>query len=597
MALWVWLLGGDLAAAKLFLNIVSASLSMAMLIATLRLFRLAPWGRFFVALASGWWVFDTYFQIGATRTFLGLWLVGLWLAGLRKTQGGWPRALLFPSILPVFLYSPEIGFDLLPVGLAVAGFDCLQLSAPRRKAALLAYGGGALLAFGLFAAGYLRFDWFRNYVRFFLYRSSNMVWAYGPPLPGARQFFSSPGEWFHFHPWPPMTLWPPPKPSLGNWLYVLPYLVVAGATGRILVTAVRGKISQIPIWIPACVLYGAMLLSSTFLTMDGPHLLFGLPPIMILLGQLFSRKSRYGAVKLVLLGLFLWGWTFFLYAPPSIPCGQYLIQKRRIQKQWDKFSGVFETPEQKQMYDSLDAFIKAHPGDLFLFPLHSFDAYRLGQPLRLPVDDPTWLNLRERREQLLDLMRDLDAAYICLNMFFLNFDLYVNEDYEEMFDFIATHYQPVKVIGTTIIYERLSEPRVLARKILSDPRPIRLSRQEDFRAGWVLPDDWSGGYIEIRADFSYPSRFSQRFSRPLVDVRLNNNQLQLKTTQGSCRIRNTPGGGNYRIYVHGEVKKVSIQILFPGLVNLQPSSVTLKDVSLYQFNYLPRVPYNRALVK
>ena len=91
MAFWVWLLGGDLAATKLFIGIVSTSLSMAMLIATLRLFRLAPWGRFFVALASGWWVFDTYFQIGATRTFLGLCLVGLWVAGLRKTQGGWPR--------------------------------------------------------------------------------------------------------------------------------------------------------------------------------------------------------------------------------------------------------------------------------------------------------------------------------------------------------------------------------------------------------------------------------------------------------------------------------------------------------------------------
>jgi len=596
-AFWVRLLGRDLLAVKLFIKVISPLLSLAMLIATLRMFRLDPWGRFFAVAASGWGVFELYFQTGATRTFFGLFLIGLWVAGLRQPRRAWSRALVFPSALLAFCYSPEVGFYLLPVGMVVAFFDWLQLPLPGRRPAWLAYGAGALLALGLFSAGYMLCGWFRSYVQFFLYTSSNMVWAYSAPLPELSEFFSSPGQWFHFHPWPLLALAGDNAPSLGKLLFFLPWLVLAVTAGWILVTVLRGKISQIPVWVPACVAYGAMLWTSTFLRMDGSHLLWALPPIMILLGKLFSRKTPFGAIKLALLALILWGWPFFLYAPPDTYYWKALGQKSKSREDWPKFSGVLEGPDEKKMYDALQAFIQAHPRDSILFPLHSYDAYRLGQPLLLPFNDLFWANLPERQEKLTDLMRRLNAPYLCLDISYFWSFIYVNEDVQALFDFIATHYQPVNPVGFSILYERLPEPRVLAQKILSDPGPIPLSKPNSFQTGWKLPDDFSGGYLEMNESFSYSCRFFQRFSRPLVKVMLDGQPLKRGITQGSARIRNTPEGGSYRIYVPRGAKKVTIQILFPGFVNIKPEAVTLKDVGLYKFNFPPIVPYTDEFLK
>jgi hypothetical protein len=455
-AFLVQLTGQDLLAVKLFAEVISPLLSLAMLVATLRMFKLEPWGRFFAVAANGWGVFETYFQTGATRAFFGLFLIGIWVAGLRQPKRVWGRALVFPSALLAFLYSPEVGFYLLPVGAVVVFFDWLQLPLPTHKRFWSAYGAGALLALGLFSAGYLLFDWFRNYVHFFLYTSSNMVWAYSAPLPELSEFISPPGQWFHFSHSPSYALAGNNAASLGKLLFFLPLLVLAVTAGWILVTVLRGKVSQIPLWIPACAAYGAMSWTTTFLRMDGGHLLWSLPPIMILLGKLFSRKTPFGAIKLGLLSLILWGWQFFLYAPPDTYYWQSLWRKSDDRKDWPRFSGVLEAPGKKKMYDGLQEFIEVHPRDSVLFPLHSYDAYRLGQPLLFPSNDLFWVNLPERQEKLVAFLQKLNAPWICLNKSFSWSFVYVNDDVQGQFDFIATHYQPVNRIGSTILYKRLT---------------------------------------------------------------------------------------------------------------------------------------------
>ena len=590
VAFWVWLLGRNLLAAKLFIRVISPLLSMAMLLATLRLFRLEAWGRFFVVTASIWWIFETNFEIGATRTFFGLFLIGLWIAGLHQPQRAWARALVFPSSLLAFSYSPEIGIYLLPVILTIAGFDLLELPSLRRKNAWLAYGAGALITIGLFAAFYLVFDWFRNYVHFFLYTSSNMIWAYSLPLPELDEFFSSPRQWLHLPHWPVLSLAGEKAASLGKLLFFLPWPVLAITLGWLLIMIRRGKISQIPVWIPACVAYGAMLWTTTYLRTDGGHLLWALPPILILMGKLFSRRSRGGLIQIGLLSLILWGWPFFLYAPPDFSFRTASAQKTKAWTNWLKFSGVQVPPAESEMVKSLQAFIQAHPQDTILFPLHGFEAYRLGQSFRLPFDDLFWASFPERQAKLSNLMQSLNASYICLDQNFF-FYVYMHEDVDALFDYIATHYHFIRQFHSSVLYERLPEPRVLAREIQSLPGPILLSNRNSFQTEWELPDGFSGGYIEMHESFSYPSRWLQRFSRPLVMVLLNDLPIKRTITDGPGRIRNTAGGGTYRIFIPHNVKKVKLQILYPGVLNLKPEAVTLKQIGFYEFNFWPNVPY------
>jgi hypothetical protein len=594
---WVWLLGGNLLAVKLFIKVISPLLSLAMLIAALRMFRLEAQARFFAVAASIWWIFEGFFLLASTRTFLGIFLIGLWITIIRKQQHPWARILIFPSSLLAFLYSPEIGLYLQAVILTIVLFDLIGLPAPLRKTSFLAHGAGALITVVLVAAGSLSFKWFGNYLHFFLYTSSNMIWAYSLPLPELGEFVSSPRQWLHFLPGTDYSLAGSKAASSGKLLFFLPLPVLLIASGWILIAVRRGKSSSIPVWIPACVVYGVMLWTTTFLRMDGGHLLWALPPIMILLGKLFSRPTPWAGVKIGLLALLLWGWSFFFYAPPQTIYWKSLGQQVKIWFNWTKFSGVLESPAERQTFDNLQAFIQTHPQDQVLFPLHSYDAYRLGQPWLLPFDDLFWANFPERKEKLLNLMQRLNAAYVCLDANYLFYAVYVQEDINPLLDFIATHYQPLQVFQSAILYQRLPEPRVLAQPIQSLPGPISLSNQNRFRTEWELPDGFSGGYIEINESFSYASHWFQRFSRPLVKVLLNDQPINRPIEDGSARIRNTSEGGIYRIYVPRHTSKVTFQILYPGILNLKPNAVTLRDIGFYQFNFRPDVPYTASFLK
>ena len=575
VAFWVWLLGGNLLAVKLFVKVISPLLSLAMLVATLRLFRLEAGGRLFAVTANVWWIYECYFHTGATRTFLGLFLIGLWMAGIRNPRRVSGRLLVFPSTLLAFFYSPEIGLYLLPVVLIIVFFDLLQLPSPWRKNSFLAYGAGALLTIGLFSAAYLNLSWVNNYLHFFLYTSSNMIWAYSLPFPELSEFFNHPR----------------------NLLYFLPWLVMMTALAWIFMTVRRGQISQVPIWMPACVVYGVMLWTTTYLRTDKGHLLFALPPITILMGKLFSRPSPGGAIKIALLALILWGFPFFLDNPPNLNYWKNILLPRQTKKlkDWRQFSGVLELPEETKMVKALEAFIQALPQDRILFPLRSFEAYHLGQPLLLPFDDLFWANYPEQQKKLLALVQNLNPAYLCLDASHW-YNAYTHEDSDALFDFIATHYRFVQLLSSAIVYERLPAPRVLAQKIQSLPGPILLSNQNSFQTEWQLPDGFSGGYLEMNESFSYSSRLLQRFSLPLVKILLDHHPINRPITDGLSRIRNTAGGGTYRVYVPHDVKKVTLQILCPGILNLKPEAVTLKDIGFYQFNFPPNVPYTAQFI-
>jgi hypothetical protein len=387
-------------------------------------------------------------------------------------------------------------------------------------------------------------------------------------------------------------------------LYFLPWLVMMTTLGWIFMTVRRGQISQVPIWMPACVVYGVMLWTTTYLRTDLGHLLFALPPITVLMGYLFSRKSRGHWIQIGLFALVLAGFPSFLYNPPNLNYWNAVWHLGTgFLKDWRRFSGILEEPDQTQTVQAMQNFIQSHPQDRILFPLRSFEAYRLGQPLLLPFDDLFWANYPEQQKKLLALVQNLNPAYLCLDVSHW-YNAYTHEDRDALFDFIATHYRFLQLytyrigdgVSSSIVYERLPAPRVLAQKIQSLPGPILLSNQNSFQTEWQLPDGFSGGYIEMNESFSYSSRLLQRFSLPLVKILLDHHPINRPITDGLSRIRNTAGGGTYRVYVPHDVKKVTLQILCPGILNLKPEAVTLKDIGFYQFNFPPNVPYTAQFI-
>jgi len=574
LALWVWILGQDLLSIKIFLVVISPFVSMAMLVWTVRALGLAWPGRLFAVVSSAVIGMDRIYHCGSTRSLLGLFFIGLWSQGLRQTHPGRIRFLVFPSVLIMFFYSPEVGLYLLFTAAGFLAWDLWSGMPPGRSRAGRNYALGAGAALGVFALLFLGTDAVKNYLRFFSYTSSNMIWAYGRTKPSWDEILAYPRY----------------------FLYLLPGVTAVPPLFWMARKMLRGETAQIPVWAPALIVYGVLLWTTTFVALSPDHLLFSLPPILVLLSWYFQGRTRWHWHQPLLIAL-------ILYAAPLSHMSSlnfdYWAVRFTPQTAWKASAAwgrLYVIPKYAETMDALQKFSREHPQETIVFPIHGFEAFRLGRPLLLPFDDLFWINEPNRQHEFLERFRQLHADYVAMDYDYV-FQLYLHEDIDALFDYIAAHYQPLRTIGSTLIYQKMAEPRQLAARVQTLPGPYPLAARNQFSVEWETPAGFTSGYIELQEKFTYRWNWLQRFSVPIVEIYHDGQPCKRELLfLGPQRIRTTPAGGEVRFLVPEGTRRVKAIITFPGILNAHPEQVDFWNVQFYQFLFKPQLPYTHTFL-
>jgi len=574
LAAWVWISGRDLLSIKLFLSLISPLVSMVLLIAALRAFRLTWPARLFGVMATAVWGVERLYHCGSTRSLLGLFLLGAWAQAIRAPAAGRARTLIFPSILLALFYSPEVGFYLVPAAILFLIGDLLQLDPASRKGSLLDYviGGGA--AGLLFALLYFGTTATKTYLQFSVYVSANMLWAYGRPKPSWKELLAVPRSTLYFLP----------------LVMLLPALLWTADKLR------RRQGREIPTWLPALVVFGGLLWNTTYSVTTPDHLLFSLPPIMALMAWYFQGRTRFHWHQLALLLLIIWGAPFFRLSRLDA-CYWTNRFSATTWRTTAPFGRIYLKPEAVDMLENIKRFSDSHPNETIFFPLHSSTGYWAGRPFLLPVEDLFLINEPTRNKEFMDRIIQANAAYICLDVNH-RYESYMHEDLDELFDYIAGYYRPIQAIRSIVIYARNPEPKPVAQPIQDLPASVDLGPQDGFSVTWEVPPDLGSGYIQLQEKCFYRFGILQRFSLPLLQIYLDGIQVQWPwPDNGRQRLRTTPAGGETRILLPTPTRQVKIKVTFPGVLNLPPERIEVSQVRFYKFNSRPFVPYTLEFMR
>ena len=570
--------GATLLSVKFFLYIASPLVSMAMLLGSVRLFGLAGPGRLFTIIAAACWSVGHLFHCGSTRSILGLFFLAIWARSIGTRWAGLIRLAVFPMILFAFFYSLDIGIYLVPAALVLALFDLCALSPSLRKGALLRYLVGAACAGLLLALLTAGTAWGSAYLAHAAYVSSNQVWIFGLPFPGPAEIAADPRALFHYLPLA---------------------LVLITAVWTAVIRSSRNTREPAPIWIPAVTTYAALLWTSDYVRTSFDHLVYVLPPFMVLMGWLFQQRTRWHWHRVLLCLLVASGITTF-DSTRARTAGNH-INREHFSRSWPApqwAGGVHVMPATDRMVQQVRQFCDRHPDEHIIFPLHGFEAYRAGQPLLLAHDDNCWLSMPSRQARLANTLAQLDARYAvidCNNVFFSA----VAEDLHPLLDYILRHYRPIHSFGTSIVYEK--------RESAADPVAvtgtveglIAASAENGFTVEWPVPEGTGRGFVEMNCRFEYQPGLLRRFSVPEMKVRVNGTlQDRLRAHgNGMERLRTTPEGGSFRAFLPGNAGRVALTITFPGMLNARPERVEFTGVRFCSFSVEPRVPFSPEFLR
>jgi hypothetical protein len=581
MTFWTWLLGRDLRAVGIFMHVITPGLCLIALLCVTRWVQL-DWPRRLMVVSLSL-IFGVDRLFGATRTFLGLFLIGLWFAAIRLPQHHrpWARAAVFPSLLIMYFYSPEIGLTMTGVATVFMVMDLAALPAWReRTRTALGYGASIAVTLTVFFLLWRQTGWVQNYLRFSFYSSENMAWAYSSPFPAPDEVWTRPVAMFFY----------------------LDPILLAGAAGWLLSKLWTRQFSQIPPAFPVLLAYGAALWPSTVFKCDLYHHLFALTPNLILFAY-FGLEPAPSFRKRWLLYLAAAALFVFINRSDFWNNWDEFRDQTEIRNSTSPFSGIYVLPEIAEQIQATKAFCAAHPQDKILFPLNTFEAYAAGRPFLWSFDDPFWSNDPVRQRLRMQQFRQLDPPYLALwpdNMFYI----YTSEDTDPLFDYITANYSPLPEAGSTprpdggvIFYQRRSSPAVPVRQIQELPGPYLLSAENNFSITWELPPGFTHGYLEMQEKFFYRPTVSQRLSKPSIAVYVTEQGLRMRLSRGRQAIRNTPAGGVYRLYLPPNINRAVMTISFPGMFNPAPERVEISGIKFQQFNFAPRVPYTRTFLE
>jgi hypothetical protein len=575
---WVWLLGKSLLATKIYLLVINSWLCIAVLLFVVRAFGFTWPARLFVALNTAILGVDRLF--GGTRTFLGLLLLGLWTAGTRRAGvlGRLTRALVFPSALFAYFFSPDIGMAMAGAAVLFLVMDLWKAPAGTRKRAALFYAAGMLMAGAAAGIMFQGSAVVRNFWEMSNYLSLTFRSKYGIPLPEPDEVFT----------YPHILLF-----------YSFP-IILAAAAGWMGAKVLGRKVSDLPLWLPALTLFAFMLLPSTLALCDLYHILFAAPPFILLAAYMWIRPERW---LWPLFGLFLL-FTFSIYTSDHYTFFYYHNEFRNRHEMSNAdlpLEGIYVPKERFEAFARSQDFARKHPQDEIIYPLHSFEAHVAGRPALLTFDTYFSAGCPLIRQKLMQSLEDTKAPYVVMYPDDLLY-LYSFEDTDPLMDYLAANYELIEE-SSLLIYQRRPAPVEFAELVKESRGPFVLGPEDRYTFEWELPPEFSHGYIEFSARLYYWPELLSSFSLPVIELfdeegkKIKPKRLSSRNVDGHRRILSFEGVGKARLFLPPGLTRVKLRITFPGMANPKPGQVEIFDLKAFQFNFSPRVPFTPGFLE
>ena len=561
-ALIVRVLGGDMLAVKLFLRVFSPVVSMAMLLAAARWFRIDWRGRCFVVFLAAAWGLVLLFHCGSIRNIIGLFFLAGWAKGVGGGRSDLVRSLAFPAAGLLIIYSPDTGLYVLFSMAPLAVIDLLR-QRERRLRGLAAYAGGGLIAFGLISAIERGTVWGGNYFAFCSYTSENMMWALGQPLPELNDFLAKPGL----------------------LLYLLPVTAGGVALAATAISFLRGRLRQLPLVVPACGLFAVFSWNSTYIRTDMPHLLFALPPAAILLGLVFSARTRWNWSRMVLL-------TLAALSVPAVYPFNYIAYTDRFSSYGKSFFnptlGIYQTWGERMIESINRKFVETNPHKKIIFFPNPLEAYLAGLPIEGPCDDLIYTGMPIRQQLLLQWIKNKNPDLICIDTSEM-IGVYTAEDLDKLFDFFSANYYLSAAVGQLRYFGRREQPVKISEPVKNFPAET-LTAENSFHVEWKTAPSPEKRYLEFYTRFHYRPKFGRRFSLPQAYVFFDGVKREDRH-RGRNSMVTRPEGGWFRLFIPPNAGRIDLRIGFPGILNYRPDRVELTKIRLHRFLFEPQVPY------
>ena len=356
-ALFVGLMGNDLYAVKIYLNLINPILCMALLIAALKSLELPAPSRIFVYGFTVLLGLERIYFCGSLRPFLPVALVALWYWGMQKRKN-WVGLLIFPSSLFMFLFSPELGVLLFCTAVIFIGLAGFVLRKSDRSRALVWSLEGLVLTAAIFLALDRFTTWMPAYLERLKWSGINYNWSYGLSRPGMAELWKNPGEIYFY----------------------LPPIACALALGIVAWFWERErKARPVYVWVISLAAYGGALWLGR-IARGG--LQFNYLPVVILAGLAFVRPFKPARTRNMVAQALI-----VLLLAPGVKAFQPIKQTMdRTGK--DKILGVFMQPKAGSAYQTIQAFSQAHPSATIGFPVNSLSYAVTGRIPDIPLNDP-----------------------------------------------------------------------------------------------------------------------------------------------------------------------------------------------------------------
>jgi hypothetical protein len=559
LAVCAGLLGNDLYAVKFYIQVVNPVLCMALLVVILRQFELPALQRFFVLLVVPAFGLERIYYCGSLRSFLPVMAISLWNYGFRRRKGI-IYGLILPSILVLFLFSPETGIYSLPAALIFIALT-LYFSGKKQRTEIFRWSLYGLLLTAITLTGlYLGTEWFRNYLKFVSYMSQDFRWAWGMSIPGVDEIKVYPLYIFYY-------------------LSLAIYLIAAFGLGAAWIK--RGIDPHEYLWAPALIVFGCMAWYSATMRTSAVHLKFAFLPAVIMVALLLPRSLRpfklwKPAGIIIAIGFAVAGTEFFKSnLLPDFKGPKYKM-----------LMGVRVSPAERKIYDSIQDFAKGHDKNQIAFPLKSFGYGFLGLVPESPYDSPAWPMYPGYENGYVQSFKELHKKYIIIDDRDISW-IFQGEAIDPLMDWIDQNYMVLKSDRPVRILQKRKKPveiqKVMAQNV---DKPYLLAPDNQFKVTFRLPENTEATktYIEFDAEFFYRYEFLRRFSMPIIDFKFDGKSWTFdRSESGRQRINIGPGIHPYRLYLLFPAKQLELMINFSGAFNFKPERVVITNMKFHKF--------------
>ena len=149
---------------------------------------------------------------------------------------------------------------------------------------------------------------------------------------------------------------------------------------------------------------------------------------------------------------------------------------------------------------------------------------------------------------------------------------------DAFFDYIDSNYNPVLADAGLHVHALRQNPINLIRVVKKEAGPFILDRSNNYSVTLQIPPEPGVLFVEFKTNFKYRYRFLNRFSMPIVELFFDRKKWRyLRPQSGRQRINPLPGDHSFRAYLRYPSKTLELQITFPGMLNVYPEQITVRE--------------------